>query len=101
MSRFYRLNRNLTHSIAARLFRLQTAHEDTGMMGTLFIGPPDDIFDWRDHIPMLVGIATGMVAGMVLMVAGIHLFRAESEESMKEYLYSVVAMNEVKSKTLD
>jgi hypothetical protein len=80
---------------------LFTAHEDTGMMGTLFIGPPDEVFDWREHIPMLTGIGIGILAGVVLMMAGISFFRAESEQSMKEYYYSVVAMNEVKSKVLD
>ena len=77
------------------------AHEDTGMMGTLFIGPPDEIFDWREHIPMLMGIAIGVVFGAILMVAGVGIFRSESEESMKEYYYSVVAMNDVKAKALD
>ncbi|KAG7347238.1 cupredoxin [Nitzschia inconspicua] len=77
------------------------AHEDTGMMGTLFIGPPDEIFEWRDHIPLMIGIGIGILAGMALMLVGIKLFRAESEQSMKEYYYSVVTMNEIKSKTLD
>jgi hypothetical protein len=71
------------------------------MMGTLFIGPPDEVFDWREHIPMLTGIGIGILAGVLLMMAGISFFRAESEQSMKEYYYSVVAMNEVKSKVLD
>jgi hypothetical protein len=71
------------------------------MMGTLFIGPPDEIFDWRDHIPMLLGIAVGVGLGCALVLIAISLCRAESDQSMKEYYYSVVAMNEIKSKTLD
>jgi heme O synthase-like polyprenyltransferase len=71
------------------------------MMGTLFIGPPDPIFEWRDHIPMLMGLAIGVVLGCVLVWVSIGLCRAESEQSMKDYYYSVVAMNEIKSKTLD
>jgi hypothetical protein len=77
------------------------AHEDTGMMGTLFIGPPDKIFEWREHIPMLMGVAIGVVIGAILIFVGASTCRSESEASMKEYYYSVVAMNEIKSKTLD
>jgi hypothetical protein len=77
------------------------AHEDTGMMSTLFIGPPDVIFHWQDHIPLLAGIAIGVVVGVSLIMAFVTVCRSESEQSMKEYYYSVVTMNELKSKTMD
>ncbi|OEU08286.1 Cupredoxin [Fragilariopsis cylindrus CCMP1102] len=37
------------------------AHEDTGMMATLFIGAPDIIFHWQDHIPLLIGGGIGII----------------------------------------
>lgn len=77
------------------------AHEDTGMMSTLFIGPPDEIFEWRDHIQLMIGVAVGTILGAILLLVGINTCRSESEKSMKEYYYSVVAMNDLKSKTLD
>jgi len=76
------------------------AHEDTGMMATLFIGPPDVVFDWKEHIPLLTGMAIGVVA-VSLILATVTWFRSESEESMKVYYSSVAAMNNLKSKTLD
>jgi hypothetical protein len=76
------------------------AHEDTGMMATLFIGPPDVLFKWQDHIPLLTGIAIGVVV-VVLIMGAISMLRSETEESMKVYYHSVSAMNTIKSKTLD
>jgi hypothetical protein len=76
------------------------AHEDTGMMATLFIGPPDYVFHWMDHIQLIVGIIVGVIIAISSITA--YLFcRSESEKSMKEYYTSVVTMNELKSKTLD
>jgi hypothetical protein len=76
------------------------AHEDTGMMATLFIGPPDVIFHWQDHIQLIVGVTIGVVVAVTLLTLAMFC-RSESEKSMKEYYYSVVTMNELKSKTVD
>lgn len=77
------------------------AHEDTGMMATLFIGPPDYVFHWEDHWQLIVGLAVGAFVSISLLLA-VSCFRSESERSVKEYYqYSVVAMNELKKKTFD
>ena len=83
------------------------AHEDTGMMATLFIGPPDVLFKWRDHIPVMLACGVGVVLGMTLLaLLCVMCIRPESDETLKEYYYSVVKMNEIKrstvaSKTMD
>lgn len=78
------------------------AHEDTGMMSTLFIGSPDIIFHWQNHIPLLIGCCIGIILGItILSLFYIMCIRPESDETLKEYYYSVVKMNELKSKTYD
>ena len=94
------------------------AHEDTGMMATLFIGPPDVLFHWKDHIPLLTGCGVGIVLGMACLAPLFYYMnymmrrRSQSSESsddettrLQEYYYSVVKMNELKgnaqSKTID
>mmetsp|Transcript_2016 Transcript_2016/g.3774 ORF Transcript_2016/g.3774 Transcript_2016/m.3774 type:complete len:749 (-) Transcript_2016:701-2947(-) len=102
------------------------AHEDTGMMSTLFIGSPDDVAaaspglgEWRDfprhvvrhHLPLLIGCGVGVLLGMALLallVCSLRYF-SETEQRARDYYYyhyhSVVQMNEVKtnavSKALD
>lgn len=78
------------------------AHEDTGMMATLFIGPPDVFFKWTDHVPLIAGLGAGFVLGMAfLYLAYVIFWQSEKDETLKEYYYSVVKMNELKSKTVD
>ena len=78
------------------------AHEDTGMMSTLFIGSPDIIFHWQHHIPLLIGCCIGIILGItILSLFYVMCIRPESDETLKEYYYSVVKMNELKSKTYD
>jgi hypothetical protein len=71
------------------------AHEDTGMMSTLFIGPQDFIFKWKDHLQLFLGAGVGILAiGVLLLVyLGTH--------QEKKSTYSAVAMNDLKSKTVD
>jgi hypothetical protein len=79
------------------------AHEDTGMMSTLFIGNPDVLFKWRDHIPLLLGCGIGIVLGIAMAILACLLFRSKTER--EEQYYSIVGMNEAKvramSKTVD
>lgn len=82
------------------------AHEDTGMMATLFIGPPDVLFKWRDHIPLLMGCGIGTILGLIIFFLLYTLCQTETDSTItKEYFYSVVKMNELKtnalSKTID
>lgn len=73
------------------------AHEDTGMMSTLFIGAPDFTFSrWKNENIDLV--FQGSV-GVVLFLVALILFSLLSEPKKKEY--SPVAMNELKSKAVD
>lgn len=67
------------------------AHEDTGMMTTLFIGPPDWIFRLEEHVQWIAGVLVGIFLA-VLFVA----FKRETRVD-----YSPVSMNEVKSKAMD
>ena len=68
------------------------AHEDTGMMATLFIGPQDYVFHWQDHLQLLLGVCAGvLVSG--LMVLAYLVTRKDT--------YEPVAMNELKSKVND
>mmetsp|Transcript_15938 Transcript_15938/g.36907 ORF Transcript_15938/g.36907 Transcript_15938/m.36907 type:complete len:685 (+) Transcript_15938:412-2466(+) len=71
------------------------AHEDTGMMSTLFIGNPDVLFKWRDHLPLLLGCGVGIVLGMAGLALTCLLFRKSDH-----HYYSVVGMNEAKTKAL-
>lgn len=79
------------------------AHEDTGMMSTLFIGNPDVLFKWRDHLPLLMGCGVGLLMGIAFAILACIVVRSRNET--EEHLYSVVGMNDVKaravSKTLD
>jgi hypothetical protein len=71
------------------------AHEDTGMMSTLFIGPPDWVFRWEEHQPLFIGLVMGMLlAGVLILVL---MPRPKSGEEA----YQAVTMNEVKSKAMD
>ena len=71
------------------------AHEDTGMMSTLFIGPQQTKFDWRNHVQLILGIGAGVVGTSVVLVAA--YFAMQSEKRT----YGAVAMNELKSKAVD
>ena len=78
------------------------AHEDTGMMATLFIGPPDYVFHWEDHWQLIVGLVIGALVGMALLWTSISYIKAEGDRSVRDYYqYSVVAMNDLKRKTFD
>ena len=69
------------------------AHEDTGMMATLFIGEKDWVFRWKEHVQWIVGC----IVGTVLSSVGLMIYVRREKNS----LYSVVGMNELKSKTID
>ena len=69
------------------------AHEDTGMMSTLFIGEPDYVFKWKDHVELLTGLGVGVLVSSVLLLGYFELFRKKP--------YSPVAMNKLKSKVQD
>jgi len=77
------------------------AHEDTGMMATVFIGSPLVLFKWRDHIPLLLGCGVGIVVGIAVAILACSIYRSKDPE----HYYSVVGMNEAKaraiSKTMD
>mmetsp|Transcript_12787 Transcript_12787/g.23998 ORF Transcript_12787/g.23998 Transcript_12787/m.23998 type:complete len:650 (-) Transcript_12787:170-2119(-) len=68
------------------------AHEDTGMMATLFIGKKDWVFRLREHIQWIVGCALGVIITSIFVYAK----RRHHGES-----YTVVSMNELKSKVVD
>jgi FtsP/CotA-like multicopper oxidase with cupredoxin domain len=74
------------------------AHEDTGMMATLFIGKPQvKLSQWMwEHYELLLGIGLGVVAfgGILGMMS--YLLRGQSVNYQP-----VAAMNELKSKALD
>ena len=72
------------------------AHEDTGMMSTLFIGPPDWVFRWEEHQPMFIGLMIGMVIASALMVVVLGRKTDAAEKA-----YQPVTMNEIKSKAMD
>ncbi len=78
------------------------AHEDTGMMATVFIGSPLVLFKWREHIPLLVGCGVGILIGIACAVVSCFVFRKADKQ---EHYYTVVGMNEAKaraiSKTID
>jgi FtsP/CotA-like multicopper oxidase with cupredoxin domain len=69
------------------------AHEDTGMMATLFIGEQDWVFRAKDHIQWIIGCMIGTVFSSVGLI--LHVRRE------KKRVYSAVAMNELKSKATD
>ena len=67
------------------------AHEDTGMMSTLFIGEEDFVFRLKDHKQWIVGSAIGVIVSFLFF----HFFMKENRD------YSAVSMNELKSKARD
>jgi hypothetical protein len=73
------------------------AHEDTGMMSTLFIGPQDYVFHWEDHIQTMIGIGVGILIASILSLCYI-MTRGGKAASTS---YEPVAMNELKSKAVD
>ena len=68
------------------------AHEDTGMMSTLFIGPPDYVFRLEEHFQLFVGLAVGMV---IVALVGM-IFTPKNNND-----YSAIVMNDLKSKVMD
>jgi len=74
------------------------AHEDTGMMSTLFIGEPEiTLLHWMgDHAELLLGVGAGMMVATALALA---LVVVRSKKSREEY--GAVPMNELKSKAQD
>jgi FtsP/CotA-like multicopper oxidase with cupredoxin domain len=71
------------------------AHEDTGMMATLFIGTPDVKFHWRDHTHVLLGACAGILGSWMLLL----VYRLTRRE--KIISYEPAEMNELKSKAMD
>ncbi len=69
------------------------------MMSTLFIGPPDWVFRWEEHRPLVLGLILGM------LVAGLAVYYVMSQKDRRtagvEPYEAVVMMNEMKSKALD
>jgi len=71
------------------------AHEDTGMMATLFIGYPKPRFVvvlWKEHKQLVLGLGGGVLAGMLL------LWIISSSSRKQKRGYELAAMNEMKSK---
>mmetsp|Transcript_4567 Transcript_4567/g.13147 ORF Transcript_4567/g.13147 Transcript_4567/m.13147 type:complete len:682 (-) Transcript_4567:564-2609(-) len=83
------------------------AHEDTGMMATLFIGPPD-VKWWKEHKHLVVACVMGALVGSVLLlllVVACGWCSGGAGRNDAEHHYSLVRMNEyktnAKTKTLD
>lgn len=70
------------------------AHEDTGMMATLFIGQPDEHFHWKDHEQLLMGAGVGIIGTSMVLLAYLGTRREKSG-------YEAAEMNELKSKAVD
>lgn len=72
------------------------AHEDTGMMSVLFIGPQDFVLAkyCKEHPELFVGVSLGVLLAAVLIFV---LFGKEK----KEESYAAVSMNELKAKAMD
>lgn len=66
------------------------AHEDSGMMATLFIGKKDWIFRLEEHWQWMVGIVSGLMFGFII-----------TRRNTKGDIYSAVAMNDLKGKAID
>jgi FtsP/CotA-like multicopper oxidase with cupredoxin domain len=90
------------------------AHEDTGMMSTLFIGMPDQVFRWKDHSQLLMGVAIGVGVILLAMLIGAiwSSTRSGSGSSssgsgsgrkvvLPNGYAAVTTMNELKAKALD
>lgn len=71
------------------------AHEDTGMMSVLFIGPQDFVFLWKDHQELFLGVGAGIV------LAAVALLLLRRQTGRKDDAYQAVAMNELKAKVVD
>lgn len=71
------------------------AHEDTGMMSTLFIGPPDEVFVWREHLELLLS------AGVAILGTGVVLLAWRLYSWKQNVSYAPVTMNDLKSKARD
>jgi len=76
------------------------AHEDTGMMSTLFIGVPEPSFlHWVGvHVEALLGAGIGMLVATALLLL---LVVRKVNSSNKDDVYGAVPLNELKSKALD
>jgi FtsP/CotA-like multicopper oxidase with cupredoxin domain len=72
------------------------AHEDTGMMSTLFIGEQDWVFRLEHHISWIMGLG----AGVVLASALCWLY-SKKRTNVVVAPYEPVVMNELKSKAMD
>jgi suppressor of ftsI len=74
------------------------AHEDTGMMATLFIGPPDFTFSrWKNAN---IDVVILMSVGFAFLVLGVLLCSIGSKKTNQEY-EAVSTMNNLKSKAVD
>jgi hypothetical protein len=74
------------------------AHEDTGMMSTLFIGLPDFTFSrWKDEN---IDVVLGMSVGLAVLVLGVLLCSIFCKKTNQEYV-AISAMNDLKSKAVD
>jgi len=65
------------------------AHEDTGMMSTLFIGPQDEFFEWREHLELLL-IAGVIILGSLVLCLAYRLYVCSEMTA-----YEPVTMNEL------
>merc|ERR1712232_98605 len=79
------------------------AHEDTGMMSTLFIGPQD--FSWwrwkDDNIHRLFGISLGIIIGFGVWLLGIRLCCRQNQTTHHHAYTAVATMTGLKSKVMD
>lgn len=73
------------------------AHEDTGMMSVLFIGPPDFVFRFQDHVELMLGTTIGFVVAAVIFL----ILSKKSSTLRDEGSYEKVALDELKSKAVD
>lgn len=74
------------------------AHEDTGMMSTLFIGSPDFTFSrWKDEN---IDLVFAMSLGVAFVVLGLLLCALGSRKTNPEYS-PLSTMNDLKSKAVD
>jgi len=85
------------------------AHEDTGMMATLFIGKKDWIFQLEEHYQWMMGVGIGIcLSCLVMYVSRCCLGRQRNllkknnmNDEDDDVLYSAVSLNELKSKAMD
>lgn len=62
-------------------------------MATLFIGPPEKVFRWEDHLQFCIGVGIGFLVASALLFA---YFVTLGDKN-----YEAIAMNDLKSKALD